>query len=91
MIALAAGIKAKIKADAAPRLASGGVLTGETLFVGGEYSGASTNPEIVTPQNIMAETFRKELGRMGGAGGGIGVLHMDTIRFGLARDNVRVT
>lgn len=40
-----------------PRLAKGGVLYDETAFIGGEYANAATNPEIVTPQNIMAETF----------------------------------
>ena len=88
LVAIAKIAQAKISASV-PKLASGGVLTGETLFIGGEYSGASTNPEIVTPQNIMAETFRKVLGQSGG-GGGVGVLHMDTIRFGLEKDNVRV-
>ena len=44
-----------------PRLAKGGVLTQETAFIGGEYSGASSNPEIVTPQNIMYDTMRKAL------------------------------
>ena len=28
-----------------------------------EYPGASTNPEIVTPQNIMEETFDRVLAR----------------------------
>ena len=89
LIAIAKIAKAKI-ADSVPKLASGGVLTSEQLFIGGEYSGASNNPEIVTPQNIMAETFRKVLGQSGG-GSGVGVLHMDTIRFGLEKDNLRVT
>lgn len=44
-----------------PRLASGGVLRAETAFVGGEYQGARTNPEIVTPQSIMRETFAEVL------------------------------
>lgn len=44
-----------------PRLASGGVLYDDTAFIGGEYANAATNPEIVTPQNIMAETFDKVL------------------------------
>ena len=74
-----------------PKLAKGGVLYGETTFVGGEYSSASSNPEIVTPQNIMAETFRKVLGQNGAGGSGVGVLHMDVIRFGLEKDNLRVT
>lgn len=40
-----------------PRLAKGGVLTRPTTILAGEYSNARSNPEIVTPQNIMAETF----------------------------------
>lgn len=40
-----------------PRLAKGGVLTEATAVVAGEYSGAKSNPEIVTPQNIMRETM----------------------------------
>lgn len=40
-----------------PYLADGGVLTGPQLVMAGEYSGAATNPEIVTPQNIMRETM----------------------------------
>ena len=89
LIAVAKIAKSSI-ANSVPKLASGGVLTSEQLFIGGEYSGAANNPEIVTPQNIMAETFRKVLGQSGG-GSGVGVLHMDTIRFGLEKDNLRVT
>lgn len=37
-------------------LADGGVLTTPTPALVGEYQGARTNPEIVTPQNIMRET-----------------------------------
>ncbi len=44
-----------------PRLAKGGVLYEETAFIGGEYQGASNNPEIVTPQNIMYDTMRRAI------------------------------
>lgn len=44
-----------------PRLAKGGVLYDETAFIGGEYSGARSNPEIVTPQNLMYDTMRRAL------------------------------
>ena len=44
-----------------PRLAKGGVLTEATTVLAGEYSGAKTNPEIVTPQNIMYDTMRRAL------------------------------
>lgn len=39
-------------------LASGGVLTEPTAALVGEYPGAKRNPEIVTPQNLMYDTFR---------------------------------
>ena len=51
-----------------PRLAKGGVLTEATAVLAGEYSGAKTNPEIVTPQNIMRDTFEDVLSNYGGNG-----------------------
>lgn len=50
---------ASINIPEIPKFASGGVLKQPTLNIAGEYPGASSNPEIVTPQNIMAETFRE--------------------------------
>ena len=38
-----------------PYLAKGGVLKSPTLAMAGEYPGASTNPEIVTPQKLLTE------------------------------------
>ena len=49
-----------------PRLAKGGVLTEATAVVAGEYSGAKSNPEIVTPQNIMRDTFEDVLSNYSG-------------------------
>lgn len=46
-----------------PRLAKGAVLKVPTIAEMAEYPGASTNPEIVTPQNIMEETFDRVLSR----------------------------
>lgn len=40
-----------------PELANGGVLTSPTMAMVGEYAGANTNPEIVTPENLMREVF----------------------------------
>lgn len=37
--------------------ANGGVLSSPTVGLMGEYSGASNNPEIVTPQSLMKETM----------------------------------
>lgn len=44
-----------------PTLAKGGVLYDDTIVRAGEYLGASSNPEIVTPQNIMYDTMKKAL------------------------------
>ena len=44
-----------------PRLAKGGVLYDDTIVRVGEYSGASSNPEIVSPQSIMYDTMRRAL------------------------------
>lgn len=44
-----------------PRLAKGGIIRNSTLALMGEYIGASQNPEIVTPQNLMYDTFTKAL------------------------------
>lgn len=51
-----------------PQLAKGGVLTEATTVLAGEYSGARTNPEIVTPQNIMRDTFEDVLSNYSGNG-----------------------
>ena len=46
-----------------PRLAKGAVLKVPTVAEMAEYPGARANPEIVTPQNIMEETFDRVLSR----------------------------
>jgi phage-related minor tail protein len=46
-----------------PRLASGHVAREPMIAEIGEYSGASRNPEIVTPQNILRETFDESLAK----------------------------
>lgn len=48
-----------------PRLAKGGVLYEDTIVQAGEYAGARSNPEIVTPQNIMYDTMKKALSDSG--------------------------
>ena len=40
-----------------PYMANGGVVASPTLAMIGEYAGASQNPEIITPQNILRETI----------------------------------
>ncbi len=51
-----------------PTLASGGVLTEPTLNLAGEYPGARSNPEIVSPVDLMRNTFLDALDSRGGAG-----------------------
>lgn len=46
-----------------PRLAKGAVLKVPTVAEMAEYPGASQNPEIVTPQNIMRETMEDVFSR----------------------------
>lgn len=59
-------ISLQISTISLPRLAKGGVLTEATTVLAGEYSGAKTNPEIVTPQNIMRDTFEDVLSNYSG-------------------------
>lgn len=40
-----------------PYMANGGVVASPTLAMVGEYAGASQNPEIIAPQNILRETI----------------------------------
>ena len=54
-------INLQINTITLPRLAKGGVLTRPTAVLAGEYSGARSNPEIVTPQNIMYDTMRRAM------------------------------
>lgn len=54
-------INLQISTISLPRLAKGGVLTQPTTVLAGEYAGARSNPEIVTPQNIMYDTMRRAI------------------------------
>ena len=51
-----------------PRLAKGGVLRQPTLNLAGEYAGARTNPEIVTPQKLLDERIALGLENLGNVG-----------------------
>ncbi len=56
-------INLQISMISLPRLSKGGVLTKATAVLVGEYAGARNNPEIVTPQNIMEETFERVMSK----------------------------
>jgi hypothetical protein len=40
-----------------PKMATGGVVTKPTIAMVGEYSGARSNPEIVTPESKMRQVM----------------------------------
>lgn len=42
-------------------LASGGIITKPTHALVGEYAGAKSNPEIVTPENLMRKVFTESM------------------------------
>lgn len=48
-----------------PSLASGGVLDSETIVRVAEYSNAKSNPEIVSPRDMMKETFKEAIEESG--------------------------
>lgn len=49
-----------------PMLANGGVVTQPTIAGIGEYKGARTNPEIVSPENKLRNIYREENAAMTG-------------------------
>lgn len=59
-ISVSTSTRQKARSISTPRMtafADGGVLRSPTVGLMGEYSGASNNPEIVTPQSLMRETM----------------------------------
>lgn len=55
------GLISLINVPQIPSLAKGGILTEETLVRVAEYSNAQSNPEIVSPVNMMKDSFRDVL------------------------------
>jgi hypothetical protein len=75
-IALAAGVaavaagallKAKLGKDKTKKFANGGIISGPTMGLMGEYPGAASNPEVVAPLDKLKDMI-------GGGGGGTFVL-----------------
>jgi len=54
---------------AIPKFAEGGIVSGPTLGLMGEYSGAKSNPEVIAPLNKLKGMIKDET-----SGGGVGVL-----------------
>ena len=49
-----------------PALAEGGIARGETLALVGEYAGASTNPEVISPLSDLTALIQGSLNDVGG-------------------------
>ncbi|MFA6260399.1 MAG: hypothetical protein WC760_02955 [Bacteroidia bacterium] len=58
----APGQTVSVQPTGIPKMADGGILTKPTLFLGGEYAGASSNPEIVTPLSKLKEFMGSSAG-----------------------------
>ena len=72
-VALAAGIAAvaaaafvKSKINKGPAFADGGIVSGPTLGLVGEYPGASTNPEVIAPLDKLKNMIGGGMGQEGG-------------------------
>ncbi len=53
-----------------PAFADGGVITGPTLGLVGEYPGARNNPELIAPANKMMKYIKQAVNESGGGVGG---------------------
>jgi hypothetical protein len=69
VLAVAAGtaLKNKLKQNNAPAFANGGIVSGPTMGLIGEYPGAQNNPEVIAPLDKLKSMI-------GGGGGGSFVL-----------------
>ena len=81
--AVAAGsfMKSRLEQDRSPKkFANGGIISGPTMGLMGEYPGAKTNPEVVAPLDKLKSM-------MGGGGGGEFVLRGNDLVLAMQRSN----
>ncbi len=50
-----------VKTSSIPAMANGGVVSKPTMALVGEYSGANSNPEIVSPESLMRKVFAESM------------------------------
>jgi hypothetical protein len=65
-VAIAAGLATRAIIERGPKFANGGIVSGPTLGLVGEYPGASTNPEVIAPLDKLQSMIN---GTGGGEGG----------------------
>lgn len=85
--AVAAGsfLKATMSKDKTQKFANGGIISGPTMGLMGEYPGAQNNPEVVAPLDKLKEMIG------GGAGNGQFVLRGQDLVLALQRSNSALT
>jgi hypothetical protein len=66
LAAITAGVATKAIIERGPKFANGGIVSGPTLGLVGEYPGASTNPEVIAPLDKLQSMIN---GTGGGEGG----------------------
>jgi hypothetical protein len=78
--AVAAGtaLKSKINNNKATAFANGGIVSGPTMGLVGEYPGAQSNPEVIAPLDKLKEMI-------GGGGGGAFVLRGQDLLLSINR------
>ena len=64
-VAVAAGLATRAIIARGPKFANGGIVSGPTLGLVGEYPGASTNPEVIAPLDKL-KTMIGSTSEMGG-------------------------
>lgn len=64
-VAVAAGLATRAVIARGPKFANGGIVSGPTLGLVGEYPGASTNPEVIAPLDKL-KTMIGSTSEMGG-------------------------
>ena len=66
-VAAGAALKSKLNQQKTTKFANGGIVSGPTMGLVGEYPGAKSNPEVIAPLDKLK-------GMLGGQGGGTFVL-----------------
>jgi len=82
LAAIATGmvIKNKLVKDNTPKFANGGIVSGPTMGLMGEYPGAQSNPEVIAPLDKLKSMI-------GGGGNGEFVLRGNDLVLALQRSN----
>ena len=84
-VAAGAYLKSKLNADKTKKFANGGIISGPTMGLMGEYPGAQNNPEVVAPLDKLKSLIG------GGGGNGQFILRGQDLVLALQRSNSSLT